>query len=300
MSAQLQEILEVCDSRGGISQITLTNVDNVTSGLNPEIIDPAQVYTIAFRKHTADYTEKSKSTAQNQKIIQTIKAFIPKRRLSMETLIKNIINKRIVVIYTDRDESGGMLYKAKFSYKYSPGKRLSENNGYDIEFSTEKLLTSLDYSGININLPDPGDPWGGGGGSSATDDCCVLINPTPLSYIPAATGNPNNRNEYVIGSNGVRYFIDKTGAAIPFPYFPQYFEEFASITTDRVHVTVATLPTSDIEKQVKVLRNGVEQAYTSGTPGDGKFSIDAVNNDIIFNRNLESWEIIRVYFSANT
>jgi len=296
MAVNLNNIEKICDSIGGISIIQITDDSNI----NPDntIIDPAKVYTIHFRRNTASYNSKTQNSDQNRKIKQRIKAFVPKIRLSMETLIKNIIDKRLTVIYTDRESNTGILRSAEFDFEYNTGLKMADKQGYKIEFNTEKLYSSLDYSGVNIDLPDPGDPWDGTDPGTVVDECCVLINPVQVGYIPTPTGNANNRNEYVIGSNGVRYFIDKTGASLPFPFFPQYFESFTGITADRVTVTVATLPTTDINKQIRVLRNGVEQTYTSGTPGDGEFTISG--SDIIFNRALESWEKIKVYFSANT
>lgn len=40
-----------------------------------------------------------------------------------------------------------------------------------------------------------------------------VINNTPLNYVPTATDNTVNLNEYVIGSNGKKYFIDAYGNA---------------------------------------------------------------------------------------
>lgn len=40
-----------------------------------------------------------------------------------------------------------------------------------------------------------------------------VINNTPLTYIPSETGNTQNLNEYAIGSNGKKYFIDAYGNA---------------------------------------------------------------------------------------
>lgn len=40
----------------------------------------------------------------------------------------------------------------------------------------------------------------------------VVVNPTPLAYIPSANGNPAaNYNQLVIASNGTAWFIDSEG-----------------------------------------------------------------------------------------
>lgn len=41
----------------------------------------------------------------------------------------------------------------------------------------------------------------------------MIINPTPINYVPSHTGNTDNLGEIVIASNGKQYYIDREGRA---------------------------------------------------------------------------------------
>lgn len=61
------------------------------------------------------------------------------------------------------------------------------------------LGSYMDFGGIEPNKLNPVLP---------------AVNPTPIGFIPTATGNATNRNEFVIDSNGRQWFIDYAGDAI--------------------------------------------------------------------------------------
>jgi len=111
MAVTLNNIEKICDSIGGISLIQITDISNIKA--DNTVNDPAKVYTIHFRRNTASYSAKSKDSNQNQKVHQQLKAFVPKRRLSMQTLITNISNHRLAVLYTDREDNVVLLKSAK-------------------------------------------------------------------------------------------------------------------------------------------------------------------------------------------
>jgi len=54
---------------------------------------------------------------------------------------------------------------------------------------------------------------GGGCSEGATVGCCPTIRTTPLNYVPTLSANAI-RNEYVTGSDGNIYYIDKAGIAL--------------------------------------------------------------------------------------
>jgi hypothetical protein len=169
---ELHMIEQICKSQGGIKKISLTTVDNILKSYNPSVIDEDLVFTMYFRRKTGGYTEETEDSRHNQKIIQRLTAFVPQKRLSMELMITKLINKRIVAIFETFDGSGGMLYAAKFNYKYQTGTSRSSDQGYNVEFVSEKVIGSLDYTGVNIELPDPGDPFDNPNPGVQMETCC--------------------------------------------------------------------------------------------------------------------------------
>lgn len=97
--------------------------------------------------------------------------------------------------------------------------------------STE-LGSFLDYNNIEVGKLNPVLPSN---------------NLVPISYVPSAVGNLNNKNEFVIDSIGGKWFIDYAGDAILISgtsNFPHYFNNIstnfpltAQTNTTRVNVT---------------------------------------------------------------
>lgn len=298
MTLELHEIERICDSIGGISSIKITTVDNIEGGYSPAIIDELKVYSIYFRRKTGGYSEETEDSKHGQKIVQKIEFFVPKKRLSMEELIKKIINKRVVITYNDFDGAGGMLYKAKFRYKYYTGKAKAEDQGYACEFTTEKIIGSLDYTGVNIELPDPGAPFENPNPGVYYDSCCVLVNPEPVGFVPAESGNTEYLNKYVVGSNGVKYFIDKFGNAMAFPMMPQFVETWSGNGTDEITVTSGVLNSVDTHKNTFVFLNQLKLLFDASTPTDERY-FTKVDNKLKFGRVIEDWETVQLYAVPN-
>lgn len=294
----LHEIEKVCDSIGGISTVKITTVDNITASYNPEIIDEDKVFSIHFRRKTGSYNEESEDSKAGQKIVQRLEIFVPKRRLSMELMIQKILNKRVVVIYEDHDGTGGLLYKAKFKYKYYTGKAKAEDQGYMCEFTTEKIVGSLDYSGVNIVLPEPGIPFENPNPGAHHDSCCVVVNPEPIEFIPAKSGNATYLNKYVVAPNGVKYFIDKFGNSMAFPMMPQYRQSWTGITGDEITVTNGELPSVDPEMKMFLFLNGDQQMYLPSPPLD-EGQITTAGQKIKFSRTLEATDRVELYWIPN-
>lgn len=53
--------------------------------------------------------------------------------------------------------------------------------------------------------------------------CASKIKLTPIAYFPAATGNANDRNGFVIDPNGDMWYIDISGNALKFERGDQYY-----------------------------------------------------------------------------
>lgn len=216
----------------------------------------------------------------------------------MELLIQKIINKRIVALYNDFDGSGAMLNKAKFKYKYKTGRAKSDDQGYQCELVTEKIVGSLDYTGVNIELPYPGVPFENPNPGVYYDSCCVLINPIPVEFVPAESGNTQYLNKYVVGSNGVKYFIDKFGNSMAFPLMPQFVETWTGNGTDEITVTSGVLNSVDPHKNTFVFLNQLKLIYGATAPTDERY-FTKVDNKLKFGRVIADWETIQLYAIPN-
>jgi hypothetical protein len=296
---ELHLIEQICRSQGGIKKISLTTVDNILKSYNPSVIDDDKVYTMYFRRKTGGYTEETEDSRHNQKIIQKLHAFVPQKRLSMELMITKLINKRIVAIFETFDGSGGMLYAAKFNYKYQTGTSRSSDQGYNCEFISEKVIGSLDYTGVDIELPDPGDPFYNPNPGVQMETCCISIEPQQIQFVPLAEGNEDYLNHYVVAPNGVKYFIDKWGRAMAFPSFPEYHESWTGITDDEIVVTSGVIPTTDPSKKIFIFKNNLKLEYSIDSPPPDERYFTTVDNKIKFNRALYDWEVISLYAIPN-
>lgn len=68
--------------------------------------------------------------------------------------------------------------------------------------SGSELGAYLDYGNIESGKVNPLLP---------------AVNPIPIAFVPAATGNATNRNEFVIDPAGANWFIDYAGDAVKLP-----------------------------------------------------------------------------------
>jgi hypothetical protein len=295
----LAEIKKVCKVSGGIRRIQITDKDNIqVTAAGVTILDEELVYGISFRRRAASYEEELRDGRGGNYVDQKLSMFIPGKRADVEYIIGQLWNRRTAIIYLDHNGTGGFLYKAKMAYNYKTGQRLSNDHGYEMQFTTQSLKKSLDYSGIGIDLPDIGDPGyedpGGGGGSG---ECCVVINPTPLATTPSVTGNTTNLNKFVKDPNGQTWFIDKDGRGLKFPSYPEYTETFTGLTGTRVYVTVGTLPTLNLAQKIQLFRNG-QRLHPAATASDSLyFAIDHGTNELVLFDTLEAWEELVIYFN---
>ncbi|MBK9391960.1 MAG: hypothetical protein IPN68_17880 [Bacteroidetes bacterium] len=296
MGINLHEIEDICSVASGIKKIQITTVDNVAAGGSHAVIDAQKVFRVYFRKNTATYKEKSESSEQNKKIAQEISFFLPGRRTSVDLLIEKIINKRIVVTYEDWAGATGMLYKASMSYEYGPGRKRTDGNGYDMKFTTEKVIGSLAYEGVLIDLPDPGTPWEGAVPGIMLQNTWVLVEPEIILTIPEQTGNTEYLNKFVVAPNGIKYFIDVTGRAMAFPMMPQYYQSWTGVTSDEITVTNGALPTAEQAKRLFLFLNGNQQMYLATTPPPDEGQVALDGQKIKFSRALEATDRVELYW----
>lgn len=131
--------------------------------------------------------------------------------------------------------------------------------------------------------------------NTENNNCYIMINPIPISYIPSATGNTENLNEFVIASNGTRWFIDINGLARQFPIFPHHRQLITGQTHDWVS-PLYTIPTTDVHEKYHVFLNGSKLKY-SGVSATNKasYGIDYTTNKLYFHRTLVTTDEIEIF-----
>ena len=131
-----------------------------------------------------------------------------------------------------------------------------------------------------------------------TEPVYIMINPVPLSYIPAATGNTQNLNEFVIASDGTKWFIDHDGKATKFTQFPEFREEITNFLAGANFVTPSYLPSGNYDVNLFVDLNGSVLRYTGATAVD-KMAFGVDNGNIYFARKLKGIDKITIFGNRN-
>lgn len=229
MNCDFRTLEKLCQGAiGGLKMIYFTPSSNVTSlptGLETgERIwnDADKVYSIAFKKGSARYQERPNRNNAGQSWTQNLTCSIPGAREEVERLIITLKNIRCHVFYTDNTGFTRYLYNVWLKSGYDSGGEKSQANEYTFTFSREYDRSTYAIAG-NIN-PDVAPGGGGDDPPEVDDSCCITVNPVALGYVPATSGNANNRNELVTGSDGSIWFIDNDGRGFCFSRIPGDYE----------------------------------------------------------------------------
>lgn len=213
MSQPLLAIPKICTTSAGISSIVMTLPANIatppTTSINAtlDFIDPDAVFSIAFTRSTARFRENARTGPGGDYYESELSAFIPKRRIEMETLITRLRNRRVHGIYIDRNGNQFIVWNARFFHQYDSGDRPGTREGYSISLNASNIRDVPIISG-NEELPEPPGP------SDPPESCCITINPLALPSPPPPSGNTQYLSQIVSTIDGTVYFIDKNGLAI--------------------------------------------------------------------------------------
>jgi hypothetical protein len=119
-----------------------------------------------------------------------------------------------------------------------------------------------------------------------------------ISYVPATSGNPSNRMEFVTDPDGATWYIDANGAAIKLSGTGGglWTWQTTVYTVGQSVFTVTTPPPSDLKK-IRVLRNGLE--YRLGTTGctSCQVALNTTTNQFLFTRPMAGNETVEVQYS---
>ena len=195
-----------------------------------DFLDDAKVYSISFERSQGSFEETAKRSEHGDYYEHVVKFFVPKRRIEMETLITLLRNRRVHAIAIDRNNTQSMIWRARFTYKFTTGSGTSAN-GYSCILSASSIRNAPSLAG-NLTLPT----------TNNGEMCCITINPVQLAYVPPPTGNTENLNKMVTASNGATYFIDKDGLALSIGSPMPVRQPFTNVSATFVHVTAALLP----------------------------------------------------------
>lgn len=87
----------------------------------------------------------------------------------------------------------------------------------------------------------------------------VEVDPAPVAFVPAASGNSTHLSEFVTGSDGNTYFIDWQGRAILISSAADnWSEEYYPTITGNTITAAGPLPTTNTAKRIVLYRSGVK------------------------------------------
>lgn len=218
----------VCDAFAGIKTIIFTDMNNVANhgpaflptamGTPPSFTDMNKVFSISFERYTGSLSRDSvNGDGVGDYFVSTLQAFVPKSRQEVDELLNRCRNRYMCIVAIDRYGNQHLLFGARLSSKLSTGDRPGTRHGYTISITaiSHYLYRSMAGTG-DIETAPPIGGGGGGGGSDDTgsDACCISVNPIPIAYVPAPSGNASNLNQLVTTVDGSVYFIDADGRGI--------------------------------------------------------------------------------------
>ncbi len=173
MSADLNHIGKVCSNSGGIVFIMAFNMDNVVPAISgiqtgdPDFTDPDKVWSIQFRRNKAGYVERPKNGKGGVSWTQTLSAEVARARLSVEQFIRTVGNRRIGLVYVDRNGFIRYLYDMRLQASYATGSSRTDANVYTLQFSKESRKKTDYIAGeIDVDVVIGGPPITGGPGPS--------------------------------------------------------------------------------------------------------------------------------------
>lgn len=212
----VEQILQ--DNVGGLKRIRITDINN------PQFDNTHQVFVIHFRKYSAKYEEKGAEDIGGYYATQAASMILPKGRVEVEYMIKQIANRQVAVETLDNNEKITRIVPAKMVHDYMTGLNPAEGNEYNFTFSginTYRLSYIKPEIDDNVNgddgtvpgtvTPDTGVSDGDPGGPSR--NTALIVRNASVDYVPLQSGNPHNRNEVITASDGNVYIIDIDGRA---------------------------------------------------------------------------------------
>lgn len=111
-----------------------------------------------------------------------------------------------------------------------------------------------------------------------------------VAYVPTATGNVNNRMDFVRDPNGQTWYIDAFGNAVAFESGSTWSWRTSGYTVGAFDFFISGTVPSDLTKVV-VLRNGIQ--YKVGLPGCGDCGA-------VYNVSTNTFSVSRSWLSGET
>lgn len=215
----------VCDAFAGIRTIIFADMGNVSNhgpaflptamGTPPSFSNMNEVFAISFERQTGSLQRDSvNGDGVGDYFQSTLQCFVPKARQEVDELLSRLRNRLVCAVALDRYGNQHLLFNARVASKLTTGDRAGTRHGYTITITAISHYLYRNMAGTGDIETAPPIGGGGGGGGTGSDDCCISINPIPISYIPAPSGNANNLNQLVTTVDGSVYFIDKDGRGI--------------------------------------------------------------------------------------
>lgn len=249
MSTALYSIGQVCAALSGIRAVVFADMTNVGSygpgflppapGTVPSFNDTALLYSIAYERYTGEVSSATDFDQGGVSETWQLSIFIPKSREEVTRLLRLMRSRLLIVIGIDRYGSQHILYDALASWRHATGARPGSRHGYEVTFTApgHYILPGIAGTGDITTAP----PVGGGSSDPGSGDCCISIQPTPIAYTPAPTGNALNLNEIVTTANGSVYFIDSAGRSVilnrPAPTY--YYWDGDGVDVDEITMPMA-------------------------------------------------------------
>lgn len=299
----ISSITQECDSVAGITAIEITDIQNLNADFSQ--ISTARTFTITFRQYSADFREIPQSGAGGEYYRQTLSAFVPRKRASVDLLAKALLNKRFIAIAKDRYGNTYRIIPARYTHSFSTGKRPGEDHGYNISITGIDLKRGYYYiaaaatpTGTEFEPEEGDNPINTGptteGGNPQSYDCCVLVNPIQLSYIPGTSANANNRNQIVKASDSTQWFIDKDGRGVQLGVGNINMDTISSTGTSWLLSNIDLAAISNPDKQLLVERNGFVLKHSNTPTETIHYGISGGNIIVSDDWPLESGEYLKI------
>lgn len=182
MSCSLSQIEKICRSFGGVNLIQIilpegliTPIDSGCTLVQSENLEflgaELEPFSIAFARNSAQFSERHVSSNRAGDYFEQSLSFeVPKSRLVVSRNIQFLKNRRVHILFRDRNGQVRIILFAHVTADTSTRQKRAERNGYVFKASAQSRIPALFYTGEIINLPQSsnyvmGDPdtnqvWG--------------------------------------------------------------------------------------------------------------------------------------------
>lgn len=165
------------DNTGGVDKFWFIETSNILSIPDPvgeiipddvELVPGAEWSKGWVTKNTISFNERQQNSRQNELYLPTLEGFASKITPELKTAVRNLIGRKLVVIYKDHNGYYNIVGNAEnyleASYSLNPGSKPGDRNGIALRFEGEGARSFFIYTGEIIQSDEVIIPDEIGGG----------------------------------------------------------------------------------------------------------------------------------------